>query len=441
MQPYCVRQIVFESGERLPVLVDARTGLPVFSVLSYILSNLRAAGQAVNSIEQFCRVMALLHFWLEHANINFLERCMTGELLHDAEVDMLESLFRLEAKDFIAEVPKRCAPTRMAAPARMPKVVNLEKFRRAPSRKTALPEVSPGTVAIRLQHTQAYLSQLVVEYSGRATTSPEKRDAVRVAAELMVNKFKALCPSQDVSSDTPAPEGLPKAQLALLLEVINPAPENARNPWKAPFVRKRNHLMILTMLATGMRGGELLKMKTSDLSRHDTVISVKRTPDDVDDPRRQQPQAKTLERDLLIDPDLYAGINDFILNERRAIPARQRKHPFTWVAIDGSPLSMPSLYKIFVSLRTAEPALGDALTAHLLRYTASDELFNKLGKGRSAKAQDELAAQMRYILGWSPNSKMPEKYAKRAIREKSNQALLAMQSALLSRPENPADEI
>lgn len=441
-QPYRVRRIFFESGERLPILIDTRTGLPVVPVLCYILSSLRGTGMAVNTIVQFCRVMALLHYWLEYAKVNFLERCMTGELLQDAEVEQLENLFRLKATDFINEVLERHAPMAESKPMRISKVVNLERFRKAPARKRTLPQVSSTSLSTRLQHTRAYLCQLVVDYSGRATTPPEKRDALRVAKELLAEKFNALCPGEDTSRDTPAPEGLPRSQVDLLLKVIDPAPENTRNPWKRSFVRKRNQLMVLTLLATGMRGGELLKMKTSNLSRHDTVISIKRTPDDAEDPRLQQPQSKTAERDLLIDGTLYANINDFILNDRRAIPARQRKHPFIWVTVKGAPLSMASLYQMFVDLRTAEPALSRTLCAHLLRYTTSDELFIQLSKDQGGEDQkDQVGAQMRYALGWSRNSNMPEKYAKRAIRGKSNQALLSVQANLIQRTETPANEI
>jgi integrase len=434
MQPYRVRRILYESGERLPILIDTRTGLPVVSVLSYILSNLRGNGQAVNTIEQFCRVMALFHYWLEYAKVNFLKRCMTGEFLQQVEVEQLGTLFQLKAKDFINVVPTLFAPKVEAKTVRISKVVNLEKFRKAPARQKALPQVSSSTQSVRLQHTQAYLCQLIVDYSERATTSFERRDVLRVAHGLLAKKFKALCPSKNISRDTPAPEGLPQSQVDLLLKVIDPGSDNTRNPWKGSFVRHRNQLMVLTLLATGMRGGELLKMKTSQLSRHDTAISIQRTPDDAEDPRRLQPQAKTEERVLLIDTTLYTHINEFILNHRRAIPARQRNHPFIWVAVNGAPLSMASLYKMFADLRTAEPALTEALCAHLLRYTASDDLFNQLSDEQCAEEEsDHSTAQMRYVLGWSENSKMPEKYAKRAIRKKANHALLTIQANLIKR--------
>lgn len=439
MQHYAVKQIVFDNGERLPMLVDTRTGLPVFSAMSYVLGSLRSAGQAANSIEQCCRVLVLIHHWLDCAEIDLLARCMSGTILTDSEIDALENLLRLPAKDFAKQAVRRYgkAPHATLTPPANQRVVSMEKFRRGPSKTAPAPHVSSVTLGIRLLHAKAYLQKMALDYSARSTTPADKRQAIRAEVELMAAKFKALTPPTFVSTDAPAPEGMAGRHVDELLKVIEPAESNASNPWTHPFTRKRNQLMILTLLATGMRGGELLKMKTSDIQRHDAVLSITRSPGDAEDPRSRQPQAKTRSRDLALDPELYAALNTFISTERRAIPGKQRKHPFVWTTEGGTPLSLNGLGKIFSTLRKKAPQLPKELTAHILRYTAADDLLDRLGK--SPATEDQSLEQLRYVMGWSPSSEMPAKYARRHIRTQANAALLDMQKKLLAKKEKTDD--
>lgn len=452
---YGVRRVCFEDGERLPMLVYTSTGLPVFSAMNYVLGKLRAQGQAANSIEQCCRVLAMLHHWLECAGINPLSRFMQGKLLDDSEVDELENLFRLESKEFVEEVAMRYAkgvPSLMSISnslvltglprmssdtqeatykAVKSKVVSLEQFRKAPAKKKPRREVSMQTQTIRLLHAQAYLKQMAYDYSARAGTTAEKREALRAQAQRMADKFKSLSPGLFASAEQPAPEGLEVRHAQLLLETIEHAEWNAKNPWTEQFVRKRNQLMILVLLSTGMRGGELLKMKTTDIHRSESVLSVTRTPGDVEDPRIKQPQAKTRSRDLGLDDGLYAALNSFVGKERKAIPAKQRKHPFVWTTETGEPLSINALSKVFSVLREKTPALPRNLTAHILRYTATDGLFDRLSN--SEATEEQAAEQLRYVMGWSPSSNMPARYARRKIRTKANEALLGMQKDLFAK--------
>lgn len=443
---YAVRRIYFEDGERLPMLVYTSTGLPVFSAMNYVLGKLRAQGQAANSIEQCCRVLGLLHHWLDHAGIDLLARCMAGKVLEDSEIDELENLFRLESKEFVEEIAMRYAKCAVSKPpkpeatdvsqadgskAAKQKVVSLEQFRKSAVKKKQRREVSAQTQTIRLLHAQAYLKQMAYDYSARAGTTATKRETIRVEAQRMADKFKSLGPGVFASAEQPAPEGLEASHAQLLLEAIEPAEWNTKNPWIDPFVRKRNQLMILVLLSTGMRGGELLKMKTSDIHRSEAVLSVTRTPGDVEDPRIKQPQAKTRSRDLGLDDGLYAALNDFVGKERRAIPAKQRKHPFMWTTETGEPLSINALSKVFSVLRKKTPALPRSLTAHALRYTATDDLFDRLAN--SEATEEQAAEQLRYVMGWSPSSNMPARYARRKIRTKANDALLGMQKDLFSK--------
>lgn len=440
---YEVRNIRFDNGEHLPALVNGSTGVPVFAAMNYVLGSLRSAGQATNTMEQCCRVLALVHHWLDCAGVDLLARCMSGRVLDDAEAEDLESLFRLGAKDFTTQCMTRYTKTPAATSGitTSSKVLSIAQFREMRVKNKVLASVSPQTLSIRMHHAQAYIKRIAYDYSSRASVDAKKREAIRAAADDMSAKFKALMPSSFASINEVAPEGLSSSEVEALIKIIDPAAANLQNPWSDPFARKRNHLMILTMLATGMRGGELLKMKTTDIQRHAAVVSITRSPNDAEDPRTRRPQAKTRARDLMLDAELYAGLNDFIQKERRAIPSKQRKHPFIWVTETGSPLSINAFGKVFATLRAKSPSLPKTLTSHVLRYTATDDLLSRLEA--SDASEDQVAEQLRYVMGWSPSSNMPAKYARRHIRDQANSALLDMQRSLFvknKQPKRGADE-
>lgn len=56
MRPeYCVRNLVFESGERFSLLVDKTTGIPLFEPTLFALTVLRAKNRASDTIAQVNR--------------------------------------------------------------------------------------------------------------------------------------------------------------------------------------------------------------------------------------------------------------------------------------------------------------------------------------------------------------------------------------------------
>lgn len=415
-----VRQLVLETGERLPILVDSRNGIPLFEPLSYSLNYLRMPGQAANTIEQFCRVMALFCYWLESTGIRLDERFRQGVILEQSEIAELNTLYRKPSADFFAACARRSShPNLNSSPS-------FEKVRMLRPRTDATREVSPQTAVIRLHYTREYVLALARETLLRVSIPESTREALRHATALTERQFRAMAPVIPISSDSPAPKGLPESQLELLYAIIHP--DSEANPWHNTFVRERNFLIITTLHALGVRGGELLKLKTTDLMPGKALLQITRSADDPEDPRLFPPQAKTRARDLGISDDLSQRLMHFITFQRRKIPAAMRRHPFIFTAIDGKPLSLNSLYKIFRTLRNAHPELDENLTAHLLRYTASSEFMEQLEQSNVdvEKHGDEL----RYVMGWSEKSKMPFKYARRHIVNKANEALLERQRTL-----------
>lgn len=424
---FSVRHLRSPAGEHLPVVVDSRTGLPLFDPLAYALTRLRGAGMATNTIEQYCRVITLLYWWLESSEIDLDARFGQGLILEGAEVSDLVSLFRLTAEDFVAQCTKRASARRaMNRPARSLSAISLESVRRAPPRQRVQPTVSPHTTAIRVLYAKGLLCFLADAHANRQTTPDEVRALLHQSRASVERLFDALAPRAHLPSDSPVPQGLSDEQVKLLQSVIEP--DSPMNPWTDPFVQRRNYLIVTLLHALGIRGGELLKLKTTDVTQHNSSVAITRSPDDGEDPRRYPPQAKTTARVLPVSRNLLAALTQFIATDRRRIPGA-RRHPFVFTSITGAPLSLNSLYKLFDTLREKHPGLDANLTAHLLRYTATDEFLAALDQAdMDSQVKDD---ELRYVFGWSASSQMPQRYGRRHIEQQANEVLLQRQAKMM----------
>lgn len=424
---FVVRHLRSAVGEHLPVVVDSRTGVPLFDPLAYSLVRLRGTGMAANTIEQYCRVTALLYFWMESNAIDLDQRLAQGFVLESNEVSDLIAHFRLTADDFIKRCFERAeAKARVANLAQKRASISLESVRRPLPRKQPAITVSPHTTVIRVLYSKELLCFLADGYAAKHTTPTEIRACLHKARSSLERLFESLVPRVHTPSDKPAPQGLSDEQVALLQSIVEPA--SPKNPWRNPFVRQRNYLIVTLLHALGVRGGELLKLKTKDITQHNSSVTITRSADDAEDPRLYPPQTKTTARVLPINPRLLAVLNKFIASERRAIPGA-RRHPFIFISISGAPLSLNSLYKIFDTLREKCPELDSQITAHLLRYTATDEFLATLDQAEmDSQVKDD---EMRYAFGWSPKSQMPQRYGRRHIEKKANDVLLQLQSQVM----------
>lgn len=260
------------------------------------------------------------------------KRLAAGVLLADEEIHDLVRLYKLKAPAFEAQCLQRQAEVQVA------KVTSLEHFRKAPAKSNVKDAVAPETASIRLFYTRKFLVAQAEKVALKGTTAPEVRAALLELKALFETRLKALAPTSRTPSDAPPPEGLSEAQVAQVLAVVDP--QSPENPWKNDFVRKRNQLIVQTLHALGIRGGELLKLKTSDIKPANSSVWVTRSPDDPTDRRLRQPQAKTRARELGLSPVLVGHLLAFITTERRQIPLA-RKHPFIFIAEDGNPRITP----------------------------------------------------------------------------------------------------
>src|SRR6266511_3543183 len=86
---YRVRVVVSATGERLPLLLNAGDGSPLFLPNVFAVSQVRGASRAANSIETYLRSIVVLLTFAERAGIDIERRVRTGAFLTLGEMDRL----------------------------------------------------------------------------------------------------------------------------------------------------------------------------------------------------------------------------------------------------------------------------------------------------------------------------------------------------------------
>ena len=133
--------------------------------------------------------------------------------------------------------------------------------------------------------------------------------------------------------------------------------ENPMNPF-THVVRNRNYLLFRVLYETGMRTGEILQLKITDIDFSDSAIQVRRRHNDPEDTKRRfEPNAKTEERDIPISRKLCNELRNYVLEERRGIP-NTKAHAFLFVSnkgkSKGNPLSLIQFSKMVEKVAVSE---------------------------------------------------------------------------------------
>ncbi len=412
MPSYVAKRIRFRNGERLSV-VSVPGGLPVHEATLY-LDLFRTRGRAANTIHFVCCTLALLYRELDRSGIRLIERLESGRFLTASELVRLASLAQMRMGDVDDDAPKKANSN----------VVNIARigFRFKKDGPERIP-VDVATLASRLRYMAGFL-KFVSGYVG-TTLSPAMRVSLEHECATALEAFHAQIPSVSQRAKLGARIGLSSDEQSRLVSAVHP--DSSENPWARSFVRKRNWLIVVLLLATGMRRGELLGLQIGDLHSHGSKLRIIRRADAAEDSRRVQPNTKTHDREIELAPSIMKAIWGFINEERRAIRAA-RKIPQVFVSDEGQALSTASLDKLFLQLRNACPGLPGKLTSHVMRHTWNErfsEQADALGLTEAAEQQARNQQQ-----GWAENSKMAATYTRRHTAKKGNEISLKLQKNL-----------
>ncbi len=372
---YVTRISLFESGERLPVLLYEDTYQPVILPLRYVVEERRDIRQ-VGTIEREVRVIKWLYEWADNCGINFEEFLRAGKLFNAGEITgFCRYLRTLRNSKIIGAVG------------------------------TSAQILSPQTFNSYLNVVQAFLSWAAREFIPNNTPEQE----IRLAVENARDKIKRAFLTNRMGGRTAHKIGLIEDELIELRSVINP--KSPENPFK-PTCRFRNKLIIDLLLHTGIRRGELLKLKISHLPQGiKQTLTVMRLPGDKSDPRRNEPQVKTLSREIPISKSFAKMLWEYV--EKYRIKG---KHQFLFTSHRGGvALSLSMVNSIFAQIvKKCLPHLKGRLHPHILRHTFNDNLVRQ---GKEMGWSDaKIEKTQKYLNGWSENSAMPAHYTHMTIQ-------------------------
>lgn len=400
------RLFVFSDGERVPVLVDSETGLPRFEPTIYLLTCRRSRGLAANTLAADAACIRVLLCWAAVSKVDLNERFATCDYLNLAEVDDLARSL--------------CLKFRGLAGHREPATET--GIRVQPARRASLDEVCLGTAARRFFAVRHYLAWLADYHEPRDFASHAERRAARSRREEMLRWLDARVP-QTPSGPLDPREGLSDSEVVALLSTCDPG--GSSNPWRSEFVRDRNRLVIEMLLQLGLRKGELLGLRVSDINFQSNTVSIRRRPDDPKDPRRAEPNAKTRGRDLPAHDELVDSIRKHVMDHRHFLP-NASKNGFLLLSRNGDPLSSSALNAIFDDLKCACDELPRNLSPHLLRHTWNDN-YSSLMQERKVPETEEIRTRS-YLMGWTETSGTAAKYTRRFVRQAAARASLALQT-------------
>jgi hypothetical protein len=214
---YRVRMCALADGQRIPLLVDDRTDLPVEATTRFTLAQRWQAGNSPGTAENELRAIGYFFSWAERAGIALDRRIASGDLLSQDELERLAGALRESQTE--------------AEPDPEDKIlwVGVDRASRRLSRaeSSALRVVGNGTWHERISSVARYLGWLIDHAISHLHPEDDRFFAMRVRRAEVIEKLQSLLPSV---AERPR-EGLPPLLRARLLEIIRP--DSPENPFQA----------------------------------------------------------------------------------------------------------------------------------------------------------------------------------------------------------------
>ena len=384
-----------DGGERFPLLIDRRLGVPDPSATRYAVSRLRS--HSISTGLKALSAIGLFYEWAEDAAIDTNERFGSGNLFDTDEVSSLADNLRLSKRRRL-EIDGHDLPAPVLGETHANRVRYVADYIKWRGQRTiqAIPVANPrvAPTADRLKSVLDQLLKLSTGGGGR----------VRL--------------------------GLTAAQQARLFEIAKPG--SGENPFH-PETQHRNFVLLLLYFELGLRKAEPLVLNGSDVVTSDPSlprIIVEPRPDDPQDPRRIPALVKTAGRVLPLSPLLARALDHYILQVRRLIPNSKRT-PYVFLETEaGRPMSLAAVYDVFRVLRGRFPeTFSCSFSTLVMRHTFNDR-FKAQAKALSLGDGDQRTIG-NYVMGWSKPSTQGANYGRRETEESAQRVLLALQRKML----------
>lgn len=380
---YVLHTFRFESGERWPCLVYRESWVPVTPAMLWVIQEKRNRRPA--TIENGLRGVKYLYDWCDARGVDLSALIKSGRTLSRHDV---------------------------AGYARW--LLNGRPSIEVAGRIGTLPTL-PGTFNQYLRSGHEFL-RWALEYYTYDRLEPDQRQHI---GKLLDDLDRAFAVEMLPGFGTEL-IGLSADERESLEHAVSPdLATNPANPFRGSHLRYRNWLIVETFLWTGLRRGELLKLKTSDLPAGSRPrLHVRFSFNDPHDPRKREPRQKTRERPVPVPSWLSKAFHEYVSKHRGDVRGgtkpKSPRHPYLFTARDGSPMTSNAINAIFNCLAAASGV--ERLHPHLLRHTYASWLEPRL---RAYCGETSSKRLLEILMGWSPGSEMTERYTRGAAREEA----------------------
>jgi len=401
---YGTTTFVMDSGERYCLVIDKATGLPLFYPNLFLTTQVRnTKSNSYSSILSAATNLVVLLRFLDRRGINLEQRIVDRTFF---EVHELDDLRDFTQRKFLTSPVDESVLSMFS----LDELEESEGFVESP------------TQYMRLTTIAEYLKWFASHIISRPSTT-ESKQIDRIEMEIKIRRPSRKGRNKD------ADRSLDDIQLEALFEVIRIGSE--QNPFTLE-VQRRNRLIVLLLYYLGLRGGELLNIKISDIDFSKHQVKVLRRADEKEDPRVNEPNVKTLERTLPLSETLSKELHDYVTRDRRMVPNAKRNN-FLLVTHKsgptvGQPISKSGYHKVMTVVKAVSPKLY-FLTGHKLRHTWNrkfSELMDLMDNPPSEERQEQIRS---YLMGWKLGSGSAAHYNKRFRQEQAKKAALALQES------------
>ena len=386
-----VINLVLDTGERLPCLVEAHTWLPLRLPMRWAVRYRRYRLQS-STLAGNLRILAKVYMWAwQIANID-LDNYLTSD--HQLNARQIESL---------------------AAYLRESGVADGDAI------------IAPNTFNQQLSVVENFLTWALypANRGGASALTFEQLSAERDRLKFL---FQSLHMRTGLSRRH---EPLTDDEIDRIRTAIGPH-EKANGTWLfpadgfSPVTALRNWLMFEMALELGLRRGELLKLRLDSLPRGaEAGIKILRYPDDPHDSRQVEPAVKTAERILPASRRLLQAIRAYVTFPP-PVGRVKGKSPYLFVTRTGDPLAIDTARDLIQVIGRRSGV--SPLSWHRLRHTWAERLAPVLLQ------QPNGLDKLMYLGGWThPGS--PKRYIQLAVAQQAGQTLRTYQSQLYAADE------
>lgn len=393
---FLVREFKSVAGELVAVLIDDQ-GSPSFWPNVYAVSEYINANKSPRTASKMLRTLAMACNWAESHGFDLDEALSVGNLITVSQAESLAHFLRLDAKNQRRTLSGASNSTSNC------KVISLENnqgYRK--SKESEVVAVSAIEAATRIRWIIKYIEWHMQERVGSMERARKDVDLFKVVGDAIISKLKGLTPrAKSTSVDDERLEGISVDTCKLAEESFRPGSNS--NPFTSGFIQERNYLIWRFLYETGMRREELQSLLVAKVDYSLRRVSITKS--------------KTQLRTIPISELLAVKFHKFILSYWGKIPARQRKHGFLFTTESGRHLGLNSINLIFRTARTCNKSLPEFFAPHVMRRTHSDRIEELKDVAQEQYGPNiDLKAIHNRLNGWTDNSDMSDKYAKRARR-------------------------